>query len=37
MSSELLSAKTEKFKSKEILSHIYIYNEKPSHILEIYG
>ena len=34
MVSELLYVKTKKYKSNEILNHIY---EKSLHILEIYG
>ena len=43
VASELLGAKIEKFKTNYILNHIYtyiyiyIYNEKPLHILEMYG
>ena len=35
VASELLSAKTEEFKTNKILN--YIYNKKPLHILEMYG
>ena len=35
VTSELLAAKNENCKSNQILN--YIYNEKPLHILEIYG
>ena len=38
MPSELLSVKTEEFKSYiYIHTHTYIYNEKPLYILEING
>ena len=39
MASELFGAKIEESKSNLILNHIYmyIYNEKPLYILEMYG
>ena len=35
MAIELLSVKTEESKTNKILNYIYIYNEKPLHILEM--
>ena len=37
VASELLCTKTKESKTNYILNHIYIYNEKQLHILEMYG
>ena len=35
--SELLNIKIKESKTNKILNHIYIYNEKPLYILEMYS